>query len=172
MISTDSPNFKLRPWQLADLDSLVKHANNPLVAGNLTNRFPHPYTQEAGVKFIEMAMSHQPARILTIDINGEACGGIGLHQQEDIFFTNAELGYWLAEPFWGKGIMTSAVKQMVEYGFSNFEFRRIFARPFGTNLASQKVLLNAGFELEATFEKTIVKNDQFLDEYIYAVRKK
>jgi RimJ/RimL family protein N-acetyltransferase len=81
-----------------------------------------------------------------------------------------ELGYWVAEPFWGKGIMTKAVLQMVDYGFKTFDITRIFARPFGTNIASQTVLEKAGFILEARLDKTLYKNGEFLDELIYAVR--
>lgn len=165
-------DFKLRPWTINDLDSLVKYANNPKIAGNLTNQFPYPYTPESGKKFIEFATQNTPRNIMAIEINGEACGGIGIHPQQDVQCKNAELGYWLAEPFWGKGIITEAIKQMINYGFSNFDITRIYARPFGTNKASQRVLEKTGFALEASFEKTLFKNNEFLDELIYAVRKK
>ena len=164
-------HFFLRPWSLNDLDSLVKYANNFNVAKNLTNKFPHPYTEENGKFFIHMATKHDPPNILAIDIKGEAVGGIGIHPQDDIMCKNAELGYWLAEPFWGKGIMTRAVPQMIEYGFKHWDISRIYARPYGTNIGSQKVLEKAGFKLEARFEKTIFKNGEFLDELIYAVRR-
>jgi RimJ/RimL family protein N-acetyltransferase len=108
---------------------------------------------------------------MAIDINGEACGGIGIHPQDDIQCKNAELGYWLGEPFWGKGIITSAILQMVENGFNSFDINRIFARPFGSNLASQKVLEKTGFILEAKLEKTLFKNGIYEDELIYAIRK-
>jgi RimJ/RimL family protein N-acetyltransferase len=164
-------NFTLRPWKMTDLDSLVKYANNFHISKNLTNRFPYPYSREDGKNFIEMATSHSPAHVLCIEINGEAAGGIGVHPQADIYCKNAEMGYWLAEPFWGKGIVTEAVKQMVPYGFQNFDITRIYARPYGHNKASQRVLEKAGFTLEARLEKTIYKNGEFLDELIYAVRR-
>ena len=85
---------------------------------------------------------------------------------------NAELGYWLAEPFWGNGIITKAIVQIVEYGFMNFDITRIFARPYGTNEASQRVLGKAGFTFEGKFEKTLFKNGEYKDELIYAVRRK
>ena len=84
---------------------------------------------------------------------------------------NMELGYFLGEPFWGKGIITEAVKQIVDYGFQHFDITRIYARPYGNNPASQKVLEKAGFTLEARIEKNIYKNGEFLDELIYAIRK-
>jgi len=163
--------FTLRPWKIEDLDSLVKFANNPEVARNMTNRFPHPYNEENGRMFIESATNDFPFNIFAIDINGEASGGIGLHLQSDIQCKNAELGYWLAEPYWGKGIITKAIAQMVDYGFKTWEISRIFARPFGTNIGSQKVLEKAGFKLEGRFEKTLFKNGEYLDELIYAVRR-
>ncbi len=163
--------FTLRPWLETDLDSLVKYANNPRISNNLTDAFPYPYRKENGEKFIKMAMSQDPRHIMAIVLNNEASGAVGIHQQKDVFRKNAEMGYWLAEPYWGKGIMTEAIKQMIPYGFENFDITRIFARPYGTNMASQRVLEKAGFKLEATFEKTLFKNGEFLDELIYAVRK-
>jgi len=163
--------FKLRVWNLNDIEDLVKYANNLKISKNLTDQFPHPYKRENGEKFIQMATKSNPISIYAIEINGKASGGIGLHLQTDIHKKNAELGYWLAEPYWGKGIMTKAVRQMIAYGFKTFEIERIFARPFGTNFGSQKVLENAGFILEGKFEKTLFKNGEYLDELIYAVRR-
>lgn len=164
-------NATLRPWEITDLESLVKYANNPAIAQNLMDRFPHPYTLEAGEKFLQMVTQPNPPNVLCIDIDGKASGGIGLHIAEDIYRKNAELGYWLAEPFWGNGIVSRVVPQMVQYGFANFDITRIFARPFRTNKASQRVLEKAGFVLEASMEKTFFKNNQFQDELIYAIRK-
>jgi [ribosomal protein S5]-alanine N-acetyltransferase len=164
-------DFKLRKWDISDLDNLVKYANNFEIAKNLTNQFPHPYTKESGEGFIAMTLQHSPTRIFCIDYNGEAIGAIGIHPQLDIFCKNAELGYWLAEPFWGKGIMSKAILQIVDYGFANFDITRIFARPFNTNVGSQKALEKTGFVLEAKLEKTIFKNDTYLDEWIYAIKR-
>lgn len=163
--------FTIRPWHINDLESLVKYANNPKIAKNLTDGFPHPYTEEKGRAFIDMATKDNPIHIFAIDVNGEAVGGIGIHPQTDIHKRNAELGYWLAEPFWGKGIVTEAIKQVVKIAFDIYEIDRVFARPFGTNLASQKVLEKAGFKLEAKLEKTLIKNGEVLDELIYGVKR-
>ena len=165
-------NFKLRPWTIDDLNSLVKFANNYNIAKNLMDVFPHPYTNEHGKAFIELAAKDSPASILAIEVNNEAAGAIGLHPQPDVYKKNAELGYWLAEPYWGKGIITNAIKEMVDYGFKNFDISRIYARPFGYNKASQRALEKAGFVLEARLDKTIFKNGQYLDELIYAVKRK
>lgn len=164
-------NILLRKWHIADLENLVRYANNLNIATNLTNVFPHPYTDEHGKAFIAMAGSHDPIRIFAITQNDETIGGIGLHPQTDIYERNAELGYWLAEPFWGKGIMTHAIGEMVAYGFNHFDIDRIFARPFGSNIGSQRALEKAGFTLEAHLSKTLFKNGRYEDELIYAVRR-
>lgn len=164
--------FILRKWDIKDVASLLKYANNPKIAANLTDQFPHPYKKENADAFVAMAAKNNPVNIFAIEINGEAAGGIGLHFQTDIYRKNAELGYWIAEPYWGKGIMTKAVSRMVDYGFKTFEIQRIFARPFGTNIASQKVLEKAGFILEGSFKDTLFKNGIYLDELIYAARRK
>src|SRR5688572_5312591 len=96
----------LRPWSISDLDNLVKYANNPNIAKNLTDKFPFPYTESHGKEFIEMATQHNPIQIFAIDIDEQAAGAIGIHPQDDIHRRNAELGYWLAEPYWGKGIVS------------------------------------------------------------------
>jgi RimJ/RimL family protein N-acetyltransferase len=98
-------------------------------------------------------------------------GSIGLHLQTDILRKNAEIGYWLAEDYWGKGIVTDAIHQIVKYGFENLDIVRIFARIYGTNIPSQKVVEKCGFKLEGKYDKTLFKNGEFLDELIYAIRK-
>ncbi len=95
--------FKLRPWNYDDIESLVKYADNTKIAGNLTILFPSPYSYENGAGFIQMAKKMNPLRIFAIEVNGEAAGAIGLHPEIDIHIKNMELGYWLAEPYWGEG---------------------------------------------------------------------
>ena len=163
--------FKIRPWSLCDLDNLVKYANNWNVAQNLTDKFPHPYTERSGKEFIEFAAKGDPIHLFAIDIGGRASGGIGIHPQDDIHRKNAELGYWLAEPFWGQGIISNAIKQVVDFAFSAYDINRVFARPFGTNIASQKVLEKNNFILEGRFDRVLLKNGEYLDELIYAVRR-
>lgn len=163
--------YTLRPWKMDDLYTLVQHANNPKVSAFLTDRFPHPYTEDDARNFIEMTGRDPFSTIFAIEVGGQAAGSIGIHPLQDIFRLNAELGYWLAEPHWGKGIMTLAVRQMVDYAFNHYDVNRVFARPFGNNHASQKVLEKAGFTLEARFEKTLIKNGELLDELVYALRR-
>ena len=164
-------SFFLLPWKNTDLDSLVKFANNKKIADNLTDKFPYPYTEEYGKAFIDYTKSHNPLIVFAIDIEGQAIGGIGVHPQTDISRKNAELGYWLAEPYWGNGIISEAVKIIIPYAFQNFEINRIYAIPFESNIASQRVLEKAGFTFEARFEKTLIKNGVLLDELFFAIRK-
>jgi [ribosomal protein S5]-alanine N-acetyltransferase len=176
-------NFKLRPWTMDDLDNLVKFAGNKNIADNLTDAFPHPYSRNDGKNYIRTfgiphpdGVSHpdrvnDPVRVFAIEVDGIACGSIGVFPQTDIHRKNAEMGYWLAEEFWGRGIMTEAVKRMIGHGFKSFDINRIFARPFSTNIASQRVLEKAGMKLEARFEKSLFKNGRFLDELIYSILK-
>jgi RimJ/RimL family protein N-acetyltransferase len=163
--------FKLRPWAKEDLNNLVKHANNWNIAKNLTDKFPFPYTESNGQAFIEFATKDDPIHIFAIDIEGQAVGGIGIHPQEDIYRKNAELGYWLAEPFWGQDIISRAIKQILKFAFETYDIDRIFARPFGTNIPSQRVLEKNEFILEGRYEKTLIKGGILMDELIYAIRR-
>ncbi len=163
--------FTLRPFDLDDLESLVKHASEPSVAANLTDSFPYPFTEVAGRAFLEEAIKPVPFR-RCIAIGGKACGAIGLHPKQDLWRRNMELGYWLAKEHRGKGIMTAAIKQMTKVGFETFpEITRIYATPFGSNIASQRALEKAGFTLEARLIGTLVKNGVIEDELIYAMRR-
>lgn len=164
-------DYKLRPWKEDDLQSLVANADNREIARFMTDAFPHPYTEEKGSAFIAYAMKGDPVNIFAIEVDGKAVGGIGIHPQADIMRKNAELGYWLGQDYWGKGIVTRAVAEMIAYAFRNFDITRIYARPFGTNEASQRVLEKSGFRLEARIEKSIFKNGEHIDELIYAYRR-
>jgi RimJ/RimL family protein N-acetyltransferase len=163
--------FTLRPFQDSDIDSLVKHANNPKIAANLTDAFPHPYSHEDGRRFIAMTRQNDPPTILAIVIDNEVCGAIGVHPQADIHRKSAECGYWLAEQHWGKGVMPEAIRQMVDYAFRTFDINRIYARPFSFNRASQRVLEKAGFTHEATLKEACFKNGEYCDELYYTIFK-
>lgn len=154
-----------------DLVDLVRAANNAKIAQFMTDQFPYPYTETKGRDFIEMTLAHQPSQILAIELEGIAVGGIGIHPESDIRKLNAELGYWLAEDYWGQGIISLAIRQMVSYAFSTFAIDRIYAIPFENNPASQRVLEKNGFKLEFRLKKTLIKNGVKLDELIYALRR-
>lgn len=163
--------FKLRSFESKDADALVKYANNYNIAKNLTNKFPFPYTNADAENFIALAKSHNPLQIKAIEINNEVAGSIGIHPLADIYSKNAELGYWLAEPYWGRRIIPLAIKEMLQYGFETFDIQRIFARTTHTNIASQIVLKKTGFIFEAELKGTIFKFDEYYDELIFGFRK-
>lgn len=135
----------------------------------MTNGFPYPYSVEHGTKWLEMACKN--SSFFAIEINNEAAGGIGVHVQQDIMCKNAELGYWLSEDYWGNNIVPRVIQEIVNYAFKTFDITRVFARPFGNNPASQRVLEKCGFKLDARLENTIFKNGETLDELIYSLRK-
>ena len=164
-------NISLREWKSSDLDSLLFHANNPNIAGNMTNAFPHPYTQKDGEAFLSRVTNMRSGLILAIDADGEAVGSVGIFPQEDIECKNAEMGYWLSEQYWNKGIISKVIPMMLKTAFSKFEIDRIYARPFGNNLASQRVLEKNGFTLEAIIKNGFFKNGAYTDAMIYGIRR-
>jgi RimJ/RimL family protein N-acetyltransferase len=163
--------IKLRPWNIEDAESLVENANNFEIARFMSDAFPYPYTIEHANNFIAFATKDEPIHIFAIEIDGKAVGGIGIHPQVDIMKKNAELGYWLGEKYWGKGIISKAIREIIPWAFNTYDITRIYARPFGSNMASQKVLEKAGFILEARIKENIFKNGAYLDELIYAIRR-
>jgi [ribosomal protein S5]-alanine N-acetyltransferase len=159
-------DYKLRNWRESDESSLVKYADNPKIWLNVDDIFPHPYTsQDAKFWVRQTAQSKTDFAIAT---GSEAIGGIGLRPQANIYRRSAELGYWLGEPFWGKGIATQAVKTIVQYGFINFDLVRIYAQVFEWNPASMRVLEKNEFKREARLEKHVTKNGKTIDAYLYA----
>ncbi len=156
----------LRPWRADDLPALVKYANNRKVWSNLRDGFPHPYTEENGRAFIQSA-ALRPA-FFAIATPEEAVGSIGLSINEDVHRLTAELGYWLAEPYWGKGIMSQAVSRITEYAFESLGLVRVYAEPYAHNAASCKVLEKAGYALEGRLRKNAIKDGQIIDMFLYA----
>lgn len=161
----------LRPWHINDATDLAELANNKNIAQFMADVFPHPYSIENAKTFIAFATSNPSSKIFAIIVDGKPAGSIGLHLQTDILRKNAEIRYWLGEAYWGKGIITKVIPQMIDYGFKNMDIVRIFARIFETNKASQKVVEKCGFKLEGKYDKTLYKNGEYLDELIYAIRK-
>jgi [ribosomal protein S5]-alanine N-acetyltransferase len=163
--------IRLKPWATTDFISLIKYAGNPSVTRNMSDGFVNLSKPEGAKKFIEFANSGTDKIYRAIELDGEVIGGIGISVQPDVYRKNAELGYWLAEPCWGRGVISKAIPMIVDEAFKTLDINRIFAKPFHTNLASHRVLEKSGFKLETILEKTVFKNGEYLDEYIYATRK-
>jgi ribosomal-protein-alanine N-acetyltransferase len=158
----------IRPWRLNDAESLVRHANNRKVWHALRDAFPHPYTVKDAHEFLEAAVSSVLRTLFCIEVNGAVVGGIGIRPGIDVHRHTAELGYWLSEEFWGRGIMTEAVGAFTDFCFQNFSLRRIYAEPFANNAASARVLEKAGFTFEGRLKNNVLKDGELLDSLLYA----
>ena len=165
--------FILRPWLLSDAEALAEVADDPAVAANLRNAFPSPYTLEDAKEYIASCMESdgKSALLRCIEIDGAAAGSVGCFVQSDIYCKNAELGYWLAKKWWGRGIMTAAVRLVCAEAFETFDIARIYAEPFERNAGSRRVLENAGFTLEGTIKKGAYKSGEYLDWCMYGLLK-
>ena len=165
----EGDGFALRPWREADADDLVFHANDAQVARNLGERFPHPYAIEDAHAFIAHALHLHSEKALAIEINGEACGGVGVHPGEGVERHSAELGYWLGRAYWGEGIATAAVRALVPHALRELRLYRLQARVFADNPASMRVLERCGFVHEAVLRRLVVKGERLLDMHIFAI---
>jgi len=163
--------YYIRSYEYSDKESLVKYANNYNISRMLRDQFPFPYTKTDAETWLIHACNQKIETNFVIANERELIGAVGLNLQEDVNRLSAEIGYWLAEPFWGIGITTLALRKFTEYAFNNFNLNRIFAMLFEGNDASEKVLLKAGYKKEATLRKAVFKEGKFLDQYIYAVLK-
>jgi RimJ/RimL family protein N-acetyltransferase len=159
----------LRPWRPADAEALVKHADNANIARNLRDRFPHPYTLRDAKAFIQSCATVRPHVSFAIVVDREAVGGIGISPGSDVERFSAEIGYWLAEPFWGRGITVEAVQLMSAYAFSTCRLLRLFALPFAENRRSTRVLEKAGYTREAILRSSAVKDGTVRDQALYAL---
>lgn len=161
-------NCTVRSWQANDEKRLPSHANNVKIWRNLRDRFPHPYTPADAKVFINRMLTNEVETNFAIDVGGEAVGGIGLMLHEDVERCSAEIGYWLSEQHWGRGIMTEALRAFSDYAFMQFELSRIYAVPFAGNTASNKVLEKAGFVFEGTLRRSAIKEHVIIDQLMYA----
>jgi RimJ/RimL family protein N-acetyltransferase len=161
--------YCIRSFELIDKAAIVKYANNYNVSKYLRERFPFPYTEMDAEEWLMFACNQDPEYNFAIADEKELIGGIGIHPQDDVYKFSCEIGYWIAEPFWGKGIAPSALLEMTKYTFTMFRFNRIFAAVFEGNKASEKVLLKAGYKLEAAMRKAVYKEGNFLDQYLYSM---
>jgi RimJ/RimL family protein N-acetyltransferase len=161
------PDALLRRWQNSDASFLARYADNPRIAACMRDIFPSPYTIDDARRFITMATGPSPGLFLAIEVQGEAAGGIGIHPLGDVYHGTAEIGYWLAEQFWGKGIITGAVRALVPVAFNRIDVVRIQAGIFSGNPASMRVLEKCGFINEAVHRNAIIKNGILMDEVIY-----
>ena len=168
MIEIINNNIKLREFTPEDKYRLADLANNKKIAINLRDGFPHPYTLKDAENFLNMCSKYDPPQLFAIEYNKLHVGNISLIKGNDVYRKSAEIGYFLGEPYWNKGIMTIAVNLICDYGFQNLDIERIYTGIFDFNPASQRVLEKCGFTKEAVFKKAIYKNGVICDEIRYA----
>lgn len=159
----------LREWRIGDEHSLVYYANNQNIWRNLRDIFPHPYTLEDAEKWIRESFNEQKGTRCAVEIDRSAAGGIGLVFQDDVHRLSAEIGYWLGEEFWGRGIMTEALKAYTDYAFANFDLCRIWASVFEWNIASMRILEKAGYIFEGRMRKAVIKDGSIIDMMLYSI---
>jgi ribosomal-protein-alanine N-acetyltransferase len=160
---------RVRSWRSTDRAVLARHADNPKVAVNLRDRFPNPYTLADADTWLKLASETQPETNFAIELDGAAVGGIGFEILDDFDRCSAEIGYWLGESVWGRGLATVALRAVTDYAFANHSLTRIFAIPFAGNARSRRVLENAGYALEGIMRRSVRKRGIVIDAALYAV---
>ena len=161
---------RIRPWEFADAQDLVRAISNPKVLMNLRDGIPYPYTVADAEAFIGSMRASEPDAVYAwaIAVDGRAAGSIAVFRQGNIHRRTAEMGYYVGEDHWGKGVATLAVRAACDWTFAHTDIHRIFAEPFAKNAASCRVLEKAGFQLEGVLRKNAVKDGEVLDMKLYA----
>lgn len=161
----------VRPWTNADAPSLHRHANNRNVSSQLRDRFPFPYELEHAHTFLGWLATQPSPTVWAIDVNGEAVGGIGIELHSDVERVSAEIGYWLGEELWGRGIATEALQAVTREAFTRYDLTRIYAVPFADHHASIRVLEKAGYVREGLMRHSAIKDGKVRDQALYATYK-
>ena len=164
-------NCRIRKWELADAKDLAAALSNTKIQDNLRDGLPYPYTEQDGIDYISSMLSadENDTFAFAITVDEKVIGSIGVFRQGNIHKQTAEVGYYIAEEYWGKGIMTEAIKQTCKYVFDKSDIIRIYAEPFAYNAASCRVLEKAGFQYEGTLRKNAVKNGKVIDMKMYSL---
>lgn len=157
----------IRHWQPEDASQLASICNNKKIWLNVRDNFPYPYTLKHAIDWIAFSSSKRPTQSYAVVYNGEIAGSIGVIPKEDVYRKSIELGYFIGEKFWGKGIATRAVALLLDHIVSNFNVVRIYAEVYAHNVASMKVLEKNGFYLEGIRKKSVFKNNEILDDCIW-----
>jgi [ribosomal protein S5]-alanine N-acetyltransferase len=158
----------IRPWAETDAVALQRHANNRNVSIHLRDRFPYPYEMEQAHSFLGWIAKQDSPTVWAIDVGGEAIGGIGIEPETDVERVSAEIGYWLGESFWGRGIATAALIAVTAEAFKRFEITRLYALPFADHAASVRVLEKAGYVREGHLRHSAIKDGKIRDQLLYA----
>lgn len=161
----------IRPWALADAESLQRNADDREVSIQLRDRFPYPYGLDQARAFLDWITRQSSPTVWAIEVAGEAVGGIGIELHSDVERVSAEIGYWLGQRFWGRGIATEALKAVTVEAFKQFEITRLYAVPFADHAASVRVLEKAGYVREGHLRQSAIKNGKIRDQLLFATYK-
>jgi RimJ/RimL family protein N-acetyltransferase len=159
----------VRDWRRGDEASLVRHADNRNIWINLRDRFPHPYTKRDAAQWMAYVRSGPPDTNFAIAVDGDAVGGIGFVVQPDVHRISAEIGYWLGEAYWGRGIMTEVLRAVTAFAFEADGLVRLFAGVFEWNPASMRVLEKSGYVREGVLRQSAIKDGKIIDQVLYAI---
>jgi len=159
--------MEFRQYSLDYADSFAQMRNNSNILDNGYDKTPNPFTKQDAIDFINIQLDQNPPQRFLIFYKNELAGEIGITIQDDVHRLCAEIGYFIAEPFWGKGLATEAIKLMTAYTFATFEIVRIVAGVFDFNKASMKALEKNGYYLESIRKKAVIKKGQIIDDYIW-----
>ena len=164
-------NCILRKWRLSDAKDLAASLNNEKILNNLRDGLPYPYTEKDARDYVSLMLSSDADSTVAyaITVDGKAIGSIGAFRQKNIHRQTAEIGYYLAEEYWGRGIMTEAIRQLCKIIFDTTDILRIYAEPFAYNTGSRRALEKAGFVFEGTMKNNAVKNGKVLDMALYSL---
>jgi len=169
ILATHAQGWMLRSYALADAQYFSQYASNPLVAANMRDAFPHPFSLTAAENWLKKAVERQPETFFAIATEEGLIGSIGFAIQEDVYRLSAEIAYWLAEPYWGRGVTTWAVQTVTAYAFERCNLMRLYAGVFASNPASARVLEKSGYTFEGRLRKSVIKHERIMDQYLYAI---
>ncbi|MFN8575056.1 MAG: GNAT family protein [Gemmatimonadaceae bacterium] len=164
----DLSHCAIRDWREGDLDRLVRLADNRKIWLTLRDRFPSPYTREAGKEWLAAVQAASPPTSFAIAVDDQLAGSIGVIPGTDIYARTAEVGYWLGEEYWGRGLAAEALTGFAPWVAQQFNLLRLWAAVFVNNPGSARVLEKAGFVRDATFKNAAVKDGRVMDEWIYS----
>ena len=158
----------LRPWSFADVNDLSTLANNRKIWDNVRDYFPHPYTRQKAEEWVSLHHQKKPVTHFAVETDGKLAGGISIMSKEDIYRCSAEIGYWIGEPFWGRGIASESIRQLLEIAWKQYpEVVRIYAEVFPANVASSRALEKNGFILESVRKKSCIKNGVIGNDLVF-----
>ena len=160
-------DIKLRPWRREDAGELAAIANNKKIWLNVRDLFPHPYTVTDALQWIAYTSEQNPPQNFAIEYQYQVAGSIGVLLKDDVYRKSIEIGYFIGEPFWGKGIATQAVALLMAHIEKSYDMVRVSAEVFEHNKPSMRVLEKNGFILESIRIKSVYKNNQLLNDYVW-----